>query len=48
MRDTIGGAIPQASGKIEDWAHTFHALRESEKPGPQIQDFRRTNEGDKR
>ena len=48
MRDTIGGAIPLASGKIEDWAHTFHALRESEKPGPEIEDNRKSNEGNKR
>ena len=47
-RDIIGGAIPQPSGKSEDWAHSFHALRESEKPGPEIQDVRKSNEGDRR
>ena len=41
MRDRIGRAIPQASGKSEDRAHTFHALRESEKPGPEIEDNRK-------
>ena len=47
-RDINGGAIPQASGKSEDWAHSFHALRESEKAGPEIQDGRKGNEGDRR